>query len=301
MRSEKEMMNLILSIASEDERILAVYMNGSRVNRNAPKDLFQDYDIVYVVENTAPFVEEREWLDQFGKRLLMQEPAQHDEALGKNVNADRSYTYLMLLADGNRIDLHVETIASMRDEYENDSLTIALLDKRGILPDIPPASDRNYRVKKPTEAEFLTSCNEFWWCLQNVVKGIWRDELPYAKEMFDGVVRVPLNHMTSWWIQQNQNAPVATGKMGKYFKCFLPETLWEQYKHTYSGPSYEDFWRSLFIACDLFSTLARDVASQLTYPYNEEEEKHMLLYIRQVQSLSKEATEIFKRTASEQE
>ncbi|MED4129665.1 aminoglycoside 6-adenylyltransferase [Shouchella miscanthi] len=293
MRSEKEMMNLILSVASEDERILAVYMNGSRTNKNAPKDLFQDYDIVYVVENTAPFVQKRAWLNQFGKRLLMQEPAQHDEALGRNVNVDRSYTYLMLLADGNRIDLHVETIASMKEGYRNDSLTIPLLDKRGILPDIAPASDKDYRVKKPSEAEFLTSCNEFWWCLQNVVKGIWRDELPYAKEMFDGVVRIPLNHMTSWWIQQNQSAPVATGKMGKYFKRFLPEPLWEQYKHTYSGPSHEDFWRSLFTACDLFSTLARDVASQLTYPYNEEEEKHMLLYLRRVQSLSKEATEIF--------
>lgn len=49
MRTEEQMMKLILDTAKEDERILAVYMNGSRTNPNAPKDIFQDYDIIYVV------------------------------------------------------------------------------------------------------------------------------------------------------------------------------------------------------------------------------------------------------------
>ena len=44
MRSEKEMYELILRIAREDERIRAVYMNGSRTNSNAPKDIFQRGD-----------------------------------------------------------------------------------------------------------------------------------------------------------------------------------------------------------------------------------------------------------------
>ena len=52
MRSEQEMFDLILNTAREDKRIRAVYMNGSRTNPNAPKDIFQDYDIVYVVRDT---------------------------------------------------------------------------------------------------------------------------------------------------------------------------------------------------------------------------------------------------------
>ena len=48
MRSEEETYGLIMDIAKADERILAVYMNGSRTNPNVPKDLFQDYDIVSV-------------------------------------------------------------------------------------------------------------------------------------------------------------------------------------------------------------------------------------------------------------
>ena len=49
MRSEEEMMHLILQVAKDDERVRAVYLNGSRTNPNAPKDRFQDYDVVYVV------------------------------------------------------------------------------------------------------------------------------------------------------------------------------------------------------------------------------------------------------------
>ena len=32
MRSEEEMMNLILQVAKDDERVRAVYLNGSRTN-----------------------------------------------------------------------------------------------------------------------------------------------------------------------------------------------------------------------------------------------------------------------------
>lgn len=52
MRSEQDMFDLIVNAAREDGRIRAVYMNRSRTNPSAPRDIFQDYDIVYVVRET---------------------------------------------------------------------------------------------------------------------------------------------------------------------------------------------------------------------------------------------------------
>ena len=46
MRNEKEMYDMLLKIAQDDARIKAVYMNGSRTNKNVPKDIFQDFDVV---------------------------------------------------------------------------------------------------------------------------------------------------------------------------------------------------------------------------------------------------------------
>ena len=48
-RIEQEMMNIIFSIANQDERIRIVTIEGSPTNINIPKDEFQDYDITYFV------------------------------------------------------------------------------------------------------------------------------------------------------------------------------------------------------------------------------------------------------------
>ena len=48
MRTEQDMLNLILTIAKSDERIHAVIMNGSSTNPHASKDIFQYFDIAYL-------------------------------------------------------------------------------------------------------------------------------------------------------------------------------------------------------------------------------------------------------------
>jgi aminoglycoside 6-adenylyltransferase len=55
MRSKDEMYELILNTARDDDRIRAVILNGSRANPNAPRDIFQDFDIIYLVTELAPF------------------------------------------------------------------------------------------------------------------------------------------------------------------------------------------------------------------------------------------------------
>ena len=107
MRSEKEMFDLIIGTARKDERIRAVYMNGSRTNKNARKDIFQDYDIVYVVRETRPFYEQKNWIDLFGERLFMQCPEEVDKSIGREVDFDKCYGWLMQFKDGNRLDLRV--------------------------------------------------------------------------------------------------------------------------------------------------------------------------------------------------
>ena len=85
MRSEEEMMNLILQVAKDDERVRAVYLNGSRTNPNAPKDCFQDYDVVYVVTDTKPYYENHDWINHFGTVLYMQMPEYMDLLLEKYI------------------------------------------------------------------------------------------------------------------------------------------------------------------------------------------------------------------------
>ncbi|OBZ08239.1 aminoglycoside 6-adenylyltransferase [Bacillus sp. FJAT-26390] len=285
MRSEKEMFDLILEVAQKDERIRAAYMNGSRTNPNVPKDIFQDYDIVYVVTETSSFVKDESWIKVFGELIIIHEPDKIDESLGMKMDFDRSYTYLMLFKDGNRIDLHIETKESMLEGYVKDKLTVPLLDKDNCLPSIPAPSDIDYHVKRPTEAAYIGINNEFWWCLQNVAKGIWRDELPYAKQMFEPSKK-SLDEVVSWWIGMKYDFSISTGKMGKYFKNDLPGPYWELYKATYSDSSYEHMWDSIFAACDLFRTLSKEIAEAFSYSYPHNEDKNMTAYLERVRSLA---------------
>ena len=287
MRNEKEMMDLILGIAQRDERIRAVYMNGSRTNPNVEKDIFQDYDIVYVVRETGSFISDKFWPSIFGEIAIMQLPDDNDNAWGANHDFSRSYAWLMLFKDGSRIDLGIETrekaLKGFADEY--DKLTVILLDKDNILPPCPPPSDEDYWIKKPSIEQFHAHCNEFWWCLNNVAKGIARDELPYAMWMYNVIVRDSFEKVIEWYIGIKHGFSLSAGKQGKFFKKYLPLEIYEMLIKTYSSGEYDDFWRAIFAACDLFRLIASEVGEHLGYDYRREEEQGMMDYLEMVRAL----------------
>lgn len=287
MRTEQEIMDLILGVAKSDERIRAVYMNGSRTNTNAPKDTYQDYDIVFVVTETGPFISYQNWSLTFGTPLIVQEPDRMDIQSGlprENYDFSRRYAWLMLFDDGNRIDLTIEIKENAEKNFLEDKLTLILLDKDGMFPEIPPPTDIDYHVKKPAADYFEACCNEFWWCLNNVAKGIARDEIPYAMHMLNVYVRDMLERMIEWHIGINTEFSVSAGKMGKYFKTFLSEELYRQYCKTYSGSEAADIWNAVFIMCDLFHALALPVAKSFGFTYKQCEEDGMREYLSTVKN-----------------
>ena len=139
-------------------------------------------------------------------------------------------------------------------------------------------------IKAPTAEVYRDTCNEFWWCLNNVAKGIARDELPYVMEMYNHYVRDMLNQMVEWYIGINNDFNVSAGKMGKYFKQYLPNSLYEMYTQTYSNSEYNNVWKSIFTACELFRVLALEVASNFDYTYNNLEDDNIIKYLNQVRN-----------------
>lgn len=278
MRAENEMFDLILGVAKRDERIRAVVLNGSRADSHAPRDPYRDYDIVYVVKNFETFTANHRWIDVFGDRLILQMPEAMRRSSGKG-----HFNWMMLLADGNRIDLTLIPVQRL-ELIGSDSLSVALLDKDGILPRFPPASDKDYVVKPPSELFFLSCCNNFWWCMQNVAKGLARDELPYAMSMYHTVVREELHDMIAWYIGIETDFAVSVGKMGKYFRRYLPDHLYRQYCETYSGCAPDELWRSVFIMCDLFHSVTLPVADRFQFSYSQDDENGIRVYLNKVKA-----------------
>lgn len=82
MRSEAEMMDMVIAAAREDDNVRAVLLNGSRANPNAKKDMFQDYDIVFIVRDTSPFFINRSYMDRFGDLIMLQMPETMRDPIG---------------------------------------------------------------------------------------------------------------------------------------------------------------------------------------------------------------------------
>lgn len=165
MRSETEMMELILEGARQDQRVLAAYLKGSRTNPNVPKDPYRDFDVMYVVTETESFRRDTRWLDRFGTILLKQEQGDElgfGERFGLRDCFDQLYSWLLIFGDGNRIDIGVETVEHMERGATRNKLFLPLLDKVGCLPKLPPPSDEDFHVKVPAEKRYLGCCTAFF-------------------------------------------------------------------------------------------------------------------------------------------
>lgn len=271
MRKEREMLDLIIKTAEDDSRINAVMLNGSRADNEAEKDIFQDFDIVYFVGDVSPFWDNKPWLEsRFGKVVLMQTP-ETGALIPPDGNGD--FVYLAIFEDGTRLDL---TITS-RPYINTGESAVVLLDKTGILKDVSP--DPGFRhVKKPSEKEYRDCCNEFWWCLNNVAKGIARGQDVYAMDMLNKYVRDMLNLMTEWYIGVDTDFSVSAGKAGKNFKKYLGPDIYIMYLKTYSGA--DGIRGAAYNMMDLFSFIARTVGPALGYKYDLSEEDGLRKYFK---------------------
>ncbi|HGI1259350.1 TPA: aminoglycoside 6-adenylyltransferase, partial [Streptococcus pyogenes] len=265
MRSEQEMMNLILSIAKKDDRIRMVTLEGSRTNKNIPKDLFQDYDVTFFVTEMDTFKTSDEWLSVFGRQIFIQKPEDMELFPPEWGNW---FSYLMLFEDGNRIDLTLIPLLEKDDYFsKSDGLVKVLLDKDEVTnPNITP-SDRKYWVKKPSEREFDDCCNEFWWVSTYVVKGLCRKEILFAIDHLNQIVRYELLRMITWKVGIDTDFKLSVGKNHKFLKRYVSDELWKTLMTTYDLSSYEKVWESLSICQKLFREVSKEIAKLLSFEY----------------------------------
>ncbi|MCD7823173.1 MAG: aminoglycoside 6-adenylyltransferase [Oscillospiraceae bacterium] len=276
MRTTEEMLRLITDTAEKDENVRAAVLSGSRADISRPKDVYQDYDVAFLVSDLEPYFNNPCYIEKtFGKALIMQLPDINDNPDLSFGNTEH-FTYLTIFEDGVRIDL---TFTTTMPDWGNEPMKV-LFDREGHLSD--NLDNECYMVHRPTQAEFSACCNEFWWCLGNVAKGLRRGEIPYAKSMFEETLRPQLNNIVSWYIGTISDFSVSTGKMGKYFKNYLPDSIYGKYLKTYTTADPARIWTSTINTCKLFSDLARIVAQDLGLDYNTKEEDGARLYMMNV-------------------
>ena len=264
MRTETEMFDVILQIA-KTLKVNAVAMSGSRTDTKAPKDEFQDYDVVYIVENLEDLISDLSWLDQFGKRIIEQ-----------NVILGHRHLYLMLFEDGNRIDLTLCPKEYIQEWVDSEANFEVIKDDKGLFEAYQPNSKR-YWTAPPTEEEFAASCNEFWWVSAYVVKAIRRNQLIYATDHLYGICQQELLKVLAWQVTSDRGA-VDIGKNYKYLFHYLPAEKEKEFSALLNLSSIEKVSQSLFATMNVFDREAQSLAQKMGFAYDQEVAEKMIAY-----------------------
>ena len=264
MRAETEMLDLILHIAKTIQ-VEAVAMSGSRTCPNVPKDEFQDYDVVYIVDDLDNLTSNISWLDRFGKRIIEQE-----------VRLGHSHLFLMLFEDGNRIDLTLCPKEHIKEWVDSEAGFTVLEDPEHLFDPYSQNLER-FWMSPASETDFKNSCNEFWWVSAYVVKGICCQQVIYATDHLYGICQQELLKVLAWQVASDRGA-VDIGKNYKYLFTSLPDEKEKEFSNLLDFSSSDKITQSLFATMKFFHQEAQSLAQKMGFGYDKEVAEKMIEY-----------------------
>ena len=263
-RNQEQMLRLILQVP-ENIQVEAVAMSGSRTDTKALKDEFQDYDVVYVVDDLDNLTRDLSWLDRFGKRIIEQE-----------VTLGHRRLYLMLFEDGNRIDLTLCPKEDINEWVDSEACFTVLVDDKGLFESYSPSPQR-FWIHPASETDFKKACNEFWWVSAYVVKGICRHQVIYATDHLYGICQQELLKLLAWQVAADKG----TVDVGKNYKClfnYLPAQKENEFSSLLDFSNSDKITQSLFATMKLFHQEAQTLAQKMGFDYDKEVAEKMIEY-----------------------
>ena len=264
MRTDQEMLGLILETAKKLQ-VDAVALSGSRTDTKAPKDEFQDYDVVYVVDDLDNLTSDLAWLDQFGTRIIEQH----------NILGNRRL-YLMLFEDGNRIDLTICPKDYINEWVDSEAGFTVLVDEKGLFESYSPSPQR-FWIHPASETDFEKTCNEFWWVSAYVVKGICRKQVIYETDHLYGICQQELLKLLAWQVASDKGK-IDIGKNYKYLFNYLPSEKEKEFSNLLDFSSLDKITQSLLATMKIFHQEAQILSQKMGFEYDREVAEKMIQY-----------------------
>jgi aminoglycoside 6-adenylyltransferase len=284
--SEADVLGRVTDWSADHPLIRAVVLESSRAVGLTALDRFSDYDLLLVVSDVHPFVDDYAWQRFFGEPLVRF--GDKAEVLGYE-----TYFRLVLYQDHTKIDFAIWPFPLLQRVVESQESTElldwgyrVLLDKDGLTAALPAPTRTAYIPSRPTEREYLALVEEFWWETTYAAKHLWRDELVLAKYNLEVVMKYELLlPMLEWRIELDRGWTWKPGVLGRGLKRALPPDLWSALERTYVGPGIEDNWEALLAITALFRRVAQEVGQVLGYAYPQELARGVSAYLEETRQL----------------
>jgi len=320
--SEDETLNRIIQWGESRPDVRALLLTSTRTVPDATLDRLSDYDVIVAVSDQpgiAPFHESRQWLEAFGRVLVLyrdpilrwftpeiappgrerwtgsdgQEP--ETAAVEAEIFVDEKFGYVTQFEeDGLKIDFTLmpasllRRIAQVPLPEDLDLGYSVLLDKDSLTAGMAQPTHRAYIPSPPSQTEYLETIELFFHECTYLAKYLWRDDLMPAKGQIDESVKKNLCRMLEWRAEIDAGWTLRLKAHGRGLKKIVPPDLWAELEATYVGAGIADNWAAMWRTIDLFEKVARQVGAALGYPYPEDMHRRSVKYFRWVQALPSE-------------
>lgn len=283
MRHTVTLRSQVLEFVKKECPIRALAQTGLRLDRHAPIDLMRDYhfNLFVVDEEIETYQKNTEWIQLFGEIVITK----------LTLLDEKAYLFQVQYQDGVRLDFQFVCLSHYLKTIYSDSLMKILLDKDGVKPPLDEPSERTHYIQKPTVEEFEVLLNDVWWYQIEVAKAIYRDELPLAKGVYDGVLMTLIITLLSWKIGLRYDWKVDIGRRGRWLKRYLSESLYSDFIHLYPTKGYISLWERLFCMGPFINKIASELSRELGFPYSEKQGQLVTKFVHRINSLPDNATD----------
>jgi aminoglycoside 6-adenylyltransferase len=256
----------ILAWAGAEDAVRVVVVTSTRARAEGPPDELSDYDIILALED----------IDRFDAAAAYGTPAarwgdEHD------VHGTTTFFRGVVYADGVKVDwtLWPAKVPGLVAEHGlTDELDVGyrvLLDKDRVAARWAQPTYRAYIPCRPTEAEYLSLVEEFWWSATYVAKARAREEQFFLRFVLDvDMTHGVLRHMLEWLIETRRGWEWKPGAYGRGIERELPPDVAEELAVAHG--SFEG-------TVAIFRRAAREVGEALGYAYPEYADDAVSAYI----------------------
>jgi aminoglycoside 6-adenylyltransferase len=292
-QADRDAIPTIIQWAAARSSIRAALLTSTRAIPHGHTDSLSDYDVILIMEDIHPFVDDRAWLNDFGDVLVVYWDPIHPEPLFGMEQCGNVTQY----ADGLKIDFTLWSVALFKEivaaptlPAELDAGYRVLLDKDHLTNAMHAPTFTAYVPTPPTLASYQTLINDFLTDAPYVAKCLWRDELLPARWCLDYDMKyIYLLPLLEWRVQIDHGWSLPVGFLGKGLKKHLSAGMWAQVEQTCAGASIADNWAALAHTMELFRQVAIEVGARLGYAYPDELHQRVSAYVEQIRQLEQPA------------
>jgi len=260
------MLEKIISWAQKEDSIRAMLLTGSRAKKNNSLDAFSDFDVALFVTNQKKYTSNDSWIHDIDTVLVyIPEIIQ--------CNNQEIPVRLIIFKDGIGTDIALWSTNHLQSFVDQKQLPFAcdegytvLLDKDDIAKQLPVASGKRLQKQKPSEEEFFSTINVFFFEAFQCAKYLARKDLWHAK-LRDWTTKEYLLKMIEWHEKSTHGWNYDTFWHGKNMQSWCSKETWKALDNCFAHFDASDSWKALLAIIALFRTIAMQAAENLGYKY----------------------------------